>query len=256
MKLIRNIVPVFLLTLGCSQGPLGVTWNSGASSSDSTNSTESLNNDYSDQALGILQISCSSCHGSTGGAGNVYGLNDINHMVSSGLIVPGNPSQSLIYNEIVTGAMPPGSPLNSSEKKIIASWIAGGDNSNTGTVLPPTPTPIPPPAPTPTPTPTPSPTPTPAPTPVPTPPPNPTPPPSSNATYSYVSKNILVRCTSCHSGFKTYSGTMSYVTPGSPQSSSLYTSTSAGRMPKGGSKISSADLKVLSDWIAAGAKNN
>ncbi|MDG0816505.1 hypothetical protein [Bdellovibrio svalbardensis] len=260
------------LLTSCSQGLFNSSWESslpGTSSATDTNSSQSLTNPYADQALGILQTNCSSCHGSTGGSGNVYGLTDISHMVSAGLIVPGSPSQSLIYNEIVSNSMPPGSPLTSSEKQVIQQWIASGSVSTPT----PSPNPTPAPAPSPTPTPRPSPVPTPAPTPVPTPAPSPTPTPvptpaptpvpapapsNPNATYSYISKNILqVHCTSCHSSsFKTYSGTMGYVSAGKPGSSSLYTATNSGSMPRGSSKLSSASIQAIKDWITAGAKNN
>lgn len=210
--------------------------------------SQSLTNPYTDQALTILQTNCASCHGSTGGSGNVYGLDDIPHMVETGLVVPGSSSHSLIYNEIVTNSMPPGSPLSADEKQAILNWIVDSSSATPN----PSPTPRPSPTPVPTPTPTPKPTPTPTPTPAPTPPPG-----NPNATFAYISKNILqVRCTSCHSSMKTYTGTKKYVSAGKPSSSSLYTEVNSGSMPRGSSKLSAASIQAIKDWIAAGALNN
>jgi mono/diheme cytochrome c family protein len=261
MKLSHLIIATVSVstTIACSQGFLSSNWES--NSSLGSDSSLSLTNPYTDQALAILQTNCSSCHGSTGGSGNVYGLNDIPHMVATGLVVPGSSSQSLLYNEIAVNAMPPGSPLSAGEKQIILNWIvnAGGTPSPTPAPSPvPTPSPTPAPTPSPTPVPTPSPTPVPTPTPTPAPSPTPTPPPGNpNAKFSYISKNILqVQCTGCHSGMKTYAGTMSYVTAGAPNSSTLYTTTNSGSMPKGGSKLNATSLQAIKDWIAAGALNN
>ncbi|WP_210415546.1 hypothetical protein [Bdellovibrio sp. NC01] len=250
LKYLFTLTSCLVMTAACSQGPLSSNWQS--SSSTQSNSSQSLTNPYTDQALTILQTNCSSCHGTTGGSGNVYGLSDISHMVSAGLIVPGNPNQSLLYNEIVSNSMPPGNPLSTTDRQVIQEWIAGvnsgGDNNNSGVTPTPTPTPSPSPSPSPTPLPTPTPSPTPAPTPTPT---------NPNATYSYISKNILqVSCTGCHSSLKTYSGTMKYVSAKNPGASTLYTEVNSGAMPRGSSKLSSASIKAIKDWITAGAANN
>lgn len=217
--------------VGCSEIMTIANLQSNETSGDN-NFNQSLMNDYTKEALVILKTNCASCHGSTGGSGNIYGLDDINHMVSTGILVPGSPSSSLIYNEIVSGAMPPGTPLRLDEQKVIEAWIIGSSQS--------------------LPTPTPSPTPTPTPVPVPVPSPI-----SANATFSYINKNIIqTRCIQCHSGMKTYTGVMRYVVAGSPQSSSLYTESYSGSMPRGASALGKAELKNLFDWIKAGAKNN
>lgn len=248
-KFLFALTSCLVMTAACSQGPLSSNWQS--SSSTQSNSSQSLTNPYTDQALTILQTNCSSCHGSTGGSGNVYGLGNISHMVSSGLIVPGNPNQSLLYNEIVSNSMPPGNPLTATDRQVIQEWIVGVAAS-------PAPAPAPSPAPSPSPTPAPAPSPTPTPSPSPAPAPSPTPTPTNpNAKYSYISNNILkVSCTGCHSSFKTYSGTMNYVSAGKPSSSSLYTEVNSGAMPRGSSKLSSTSIQAIKDWIAAGALNN
>lgn len=77
-------------------------------------------------------------------------------------------------------------------------------------------------------------------------------------------------CVECHGGAKTRAGLdlTSYVGlisgsqegavifPGSPQESVLLQEVIDGSMPKRGPKLSPDQIKVISDWIAAGAPNN
>lgn len=44
------------------------------------------------------------------------------------------------------------------------------------------------------------------------------------------------------------------VVPGKPEDSSLYATIKAGTMPKGGAKLSDAEIKLVYDWIKDGAK--
>lgn len=240
----KYLLSICLLTLAAC-GPLQL--GSGTPlTSDSGNSTLGASNPNSAQALDILDRNCTSCHGSTSGSGNVYGLQSVNHMVQAGLIVPGSPSNSLLYNEISTGSMPPGGPLSAAEQSAIYQWILSA-NSSTGS------TPV-------TPTPTPQPTPTPAPTPVPSPAPTPA------ASFAYIEKTILgPKCTACHAGtsgsagysFDTYTRTMKSVNTNSPTSSKLYTITHSGQMPpRASQRLNSEQENLILQWIQEGAKNN
>ena len=82
------------------------------------------------------------------------------------------------------------------------------------------------------------------------------------ASYSSISKVILEPgCMSCHGGaggynFDSYSGTLQAVTAGNPSASALYTAIASGRMPKGASKLSDAQIQAVQDWITQGALNN
>jgi mono/diheme cytochrome c family protein len=112
--------------VGCAQGPFGSNWDSSSDTKNSTSgSTATLNSAYEAQAKAIFAQNCAGCHTDTSGPNGAYNFSDTNHLLSSGLIVPGAPAQSPIFNEISSGAMPPTGALSSSDQAIINSWIAG-----------------------------------------------------------------------------------------------------------------------------------
>lgn len=85
-------------------------------------------------------------------------------------------------------------------------------------------------------------------------------------TYATIYSTILsAKCTSCHSGtradagvrFDSYTNTVKTVVAGNAAGSKLYNVTKpGGSMPPGGSKLSSAQVQAIADWINAGALNN
>jgi len=207
--------------------------------------------DLKSQALNIMDKNCKSCHGTTNLSGTTFDYaTDLNKIAASNLVVAGQPNNSLIYQRIAEGSMPPGLPLPSDQQRIIADWITS--------LAQPTPTPTLTPAPTATPTPTPTVTPVPTVTPIPT--VTPTPTPVNTATYTYVYNNLLFQCAQCHGGagghyLTNYNEFQSIIVKGNPDSSQLYFVLSTGKMPLG--NPASADLvKAVYDWIKAGAPNN
>lgn len=91
------------------------------------------------------------------------------------------------------------------------------------------------------------------------------------ASFRSVRQNIFVpKCVECHSGSNAPHGIdlSSYqrivnsslfpplVIPGNPESSSLYSACASGDMPKNASRLSSAELKVIYDWIKNGASES
>ena len=238
----KCLLSVFLMALtACGPFQLG---SGSALTNDKGNSSLGTTNPHSAEALDILNRNCTSCHGESSGAGNVYGLQNINHMVQAGLIFPGSPSTSLIFNEISTGSMPPGGALSAEEQALIYQWILAASPTAS--------TPTPAPTPTPTPTPSPSPSPTPSPTPV--------------ASFAYIEKTILIpKCTACHSGtsgsagysFDTYARVMNSVNTKNPTASKLYTIIHSGQMPpKSSQRLNSEQENLILQWIQEGAKNN
>ncbi len=226
MKKFIILSSFMLFTTSCFKGQL-----SGSADNNGGNTGQTIDNAFQAQALQILKTNCSSCHGSTTGPANVYGLDDPNHLVSSGLIEPGDPNRSPLFMPIADGSMPPSKPVSAADQLVIQNWIA-----NVATTQP-TPTPTPPPLPTPTPTPTPPPT-------------------SGEPKYSEISTKILsVKCTSCHN-VSTYARVMKWVSAGNPNSSKLYKEVKSGSMPKGSSKLTTAQVQSIYNWILAGAKNN
>ena len=80
-------------------------------------------NEIENQALALLQTRCATCHEQHG---SWQGYSS-NNYISQGLIVPGDPSASKIYQRITTSnlaqRMPPGSSLGSDDPQIIRQWI-------------------------------------------------------------------------------------------------------------------------------------
>lgn len=137
----------------------------------------------------FLKNDCHSCHGTRPGNGNVY-LYDTNELVTAGWIVPGDATNSSVYQN--TGGGHHGRVMSAADRLVIQQWI---------TSLAP--------APTPTPTPTPGPTPLPNPNPNPNPTPTPTPTPAMTKAQAFTattgpngsSVNTLLstnRCANCH----------------------------------------------------------
>lgn len=158
-------------------------------------------------------------------------ITDPAHLIAVGLVKPGDAVGSQLYDSISKGRMPPAGKLSDDDIKTIADWINAGAKAPTATPTPvPTPTPV-----------------------------------ALAATYKSIGANILVpKCVACHGPnlaemgirFDSYAETLKSVDPGMPNSSALYQSTRAGRMPKGGTPLGMLELRAISDWIKAGAFNN
>src|ERR1700692_33952 len=117
MRFFVCLLGLSVLQAACSQGALSTNWKNAASiTAGSESSSLSLTNSYEASALAILQTNCASCHTATSVPTNVYVLNDVNHMVATGLIVPGSPSQSEIYTMVSSGIMPPTGALSASDQ--------------------------------------------------------------------------------------------------------------------------------------------
>ena len=219
-----------VLVAACSQGPMGTQWQSNTGNSgQSSSGAVSLNNNLLSQAMTIINANCVSCHTSASGPLGVYGLTDINHLVSSGLVIPGQPTQSSLYNAIAAGRMPPAGRLSSADEILIQDWILGGSGpapgGTTTTTLP-----------------------------LPT-----------VATFSSLEHNVFQpRCVGCHSSFSaaggfafdSYSGVMRAVNKTTPSSSKIYTITTSGAMPPSGPRLTSQEESLILQWIQAGALNN
>jgi mono/diheme cytochrome c family protein len=185
-----------------------------------------------EKAMKVLVSKCSSCHSSTVKSGGVDVM-DINEMLALGVIIPGEPSLSLVFTQIQGGAMPPSSALAQADIEAVYNWIADGFKGGT-TVTPITP-------------------------------PTPTVPVALEAKYASIYTKILEpKCLGCHNAnsrngvnFATYTGTMNTVQRTLPLSSSLYTSVATRKtMPKSSGFLTTAENKAIFDWITAGALNN
>lgn len=248
MKTAKKITMMFvsLLWMGCSQNPMSAqiaadqmaSGGAGSAVGAGGDGQVSLDNQYTNQALAILQNRCASCHQSAPGSGGVYSILDANHLVASGLVVVGSPTNSRLYQVISAGSMPLAGALPANEIQTIKLWITG---VNPGAAVPTTTTTTLPGASggngsTPQPT------------------------------FAWIEKNILgPKCVSCHSSsyakagyaFDTYKNVMKSVNTSKPTSSKLYRITQSGQMPpRPRPQLNSDELRLLQQWIEAGAQNN
>lgn len=84
------------------------------------------------------------------------------------------------------------------------------------------------------------------------------------ATFTYISQNILPKCTNCHGAnvasagvrYNNYTETLRTVRANNLNGSKLYTETANGSMPIGAGALSATELRAIADWINAGALNN
>lgn len=226
---------------GCAAGfqPLGQSSNQ-ASALPTPVATSTKNpglaNSYEQAAMAIIQSSCVSCHGTTSGSAGVYNLTDLNHLVSGSLVVPGFPNQSVLYNSMITGGMPPAGALSQSQQQTISEWIQAAAPAPTAT-----PSPIAVPSPTATPT------------------------PAASVSFANLQTTIFQPfCVSCHSSgnaaggyaYDSYSAVKASVNLTTPTLSRVYASTTSGSMPKGGGRLSSTQEAQILQWIQNGAPNN
>lgn len=183
-----------------------------------------------EKAMVVLTTKCSSCHNADLKSGGIDIMN-VNELLSLGVVIPGEPSLSLVFNEIQGGQMPPSKSLAQADIKAVYDWIADGFKT-----IDPIPLPT-----------------------------NPMPTVLEPKYASIYSKILQPKCLGCHNSgssngvsFSSYTSTMNTVQKTLPLSSGLYTSVATRRtMPKGSpGSLSAAETKAIFDWITAGAMNN
>jgi mono/diheme cytochrome c family protein len=180
------------------------------------------------RAFTILRTYCASCHGpGSAGDGGIDYVLDFERLIATNQAIPGNASGSPIYQDIATGTMPPAARLSASDTQALYDWIQSDLKAGT---------------------------PQPAPSLIPL-----------DKTFTSISANILVpKCTGCHGAinpkdgisYASYSATLRTLRIGSPSESRLYQSCAQGEMPPGPNRLSTAELRAISEWIADGALEN
>lgn len=183
-------------------------------------------------AMKVVNAKCAGCHNTQMPSGGVDYLTNVDSLLYYRMVIPGEPQLSYLYTVISKGSMPPApNTLSSSEIKAIYDWIQDGfvDPSKIGVIAPP---------------------------------------PTSNVLepkFSSINKLVLqMSCLGCHNSttpsggvsYSTYASTLNTVQPGNVNASALYISISTGKMPKGGTPLSSSQLSVIQTWIQNGAPNN
>jgi mono/diheme cytochrome c family protein len=194
------------------------------------------------QAIQILANNCTVCHTATAGPANVFNLTDAAHLIQSGLVIPGSPDSSPLLQAVEANRMPKTGALGAPDKQILRTWILGG--AKPPSVMPTVPVP---------------------------PPVSPLPPTPVSGTLEEKAITILqTNCYSCHGAasnggltritepnfivtLKSASGNY-FLVPNDPTTSQLYDAIYKGRMPLGGAPLGAADVKIIADWITAGAK--
>lgn len=123
---LKRILILFFISLvgwGCSQGFESLytvaTQTGGSGTGDET---ILWNNQFKDQSMQILRQACVECHAEKSGKGNVFDLTNPQHLLSTGLVVPGKPDQSPLFYAIQK-TMPPSGPLVNSDQLVIENWI-------------------------------------------------------------------------------------------------------------------------------------
>lgn len=102
---------------------------------DGSNSSGALGGDpvAQEKAMAYLQSNCLGCHGANG-SGGVSNITDINHLIASGLIVPGNPTAGRLIGSMEDGSMPTAQRASTADLQIIRDWL-GSDWQAGGTDL-------------------------------------------------------------------------------------------------------------------------
>ena len=185
------------------------------------------------QAMRLLQVNCAGCHQSDA-LGGISKIMDVDHIVSTGLVVMGDATKGRLIGSIQDGSMPArGShlTLSTGDRQVLSSWIGSMKL-----------VPINPAAPSLAPL------------------------PVLMPSYQSISANILIpKCTSCHGAaradsgirYDSYAATMRTVSANSAANSKLYTECRNGSMPdRPFVALSAAEISTIQTWINLGAGNN
>ncbi|MGE3681530.1 MAG: c-type cytochrome domain-containing protein [Bdellovibrionales bacterium] len=167
----------------------------------------------------VLRRDCASCHGPVSpGYGGIDYITNIEALTSKGLVVPGNPDQSRLYQVIFSNEMPTSQPLSTGDKQLIYDWIfLLGQNVGAGVSFARI---------------------------------------QAEVLQPYcLSCHRLERGTQGDIDLSTYEAVLKTVIPTSPQASLLYDSVNQGRMPKGGQPLPLELQLLIYEWILLGAQN-
>lgn len=74
------------------------------------------------KSLVILSQNCKACHQDQA-LGNIQNILNVQHLITSGLVRPGQPETSPLMIAINQNRMPPGNPMTSADKNVLTNWI-------------------------------------------------------------------------------------------------------------------------------------
>lgn len=174
----------------------------------------------------VFQGKCASCHSGnpSSAAGHFGTILDLEALVNSGYIVPGNSASSILFQRITkqqgqpdfSQLMPPGMPLQQEDIDLIKEFI---DVTLKPELV-------------------------------------------ENFVFSDIQERLITPyCIKCHDStlgnndidLSSYPSTMMAVYPGNPDGSLIYDSIIQYRMPKDGATVPDEVVILLKDWIKAGA---
>lgn len=175
-------------------------------------------------ATDLLATNCNSCHGSqSSGYGGINYMDDVQAMLDNGLVIPGNPSASLLYSETASGDMPLSGHIGDQNVAVLEQWIYALEEDETDDD---------PGAPT------------------------------VAKTFTEINTSIIQpKCAICHNAMATiplidYTSIMNLVWINNPAASLLWESPDDGRMPSSGPLLSQQELDDIASWINDGAPDN
>ncbi len=85
---------------------------------------------FSTNVAPIFTANCIGCHTSGGQVPDLTAANAWNSLTSQNLVDTSNPTASILYVKINTGAMPPGGSLSQTQIEMILKWIQQGAKNN------------------------------------------------------------------------------------------------------------------------------
>lgn len=186
--------------------------------------------DLQEKAMVIIENRCAACHAGGAFLGNIGPIDNVDYLLSSGLVVPGDSLSGQMMEAIQSEMMPPDLPLTQEERDDLTIWIdsfvptsplpqENQPGSGSGSI---------------------------------------------QATFQSINQNILIpKCLGCHNpsgirsgeDFSTYQTTITTgkIVPGNAAGSIFYDQIASGAMPFGGQALSSEEVQAVADWINAGA---
>jgi len=85
---------------------------------------------FTDEILPIFENNCTGCHGGTGGLHLDSYENVMSGGSNEGVVISGNSSESLLWQKVNSGEMPPTGNLSLNEIDLISQWINEGAQNN------------------------------------------------------------------------------------------------------------------------------
>lgn len=108
--------------------PASLTSDNSSSGSDSTEvPADSVT--FARYVIPIFTNNCTTCHGGNE-APDLRSAQAYSALINGGYVKAGDPTNSILYQKVSSGEMPPGGGLKQSDINLIKNWIANGALNN------------------------------------------------------------------------------------------------------------------------------